>query len=165
MISNKYSFYYSAKTRCLIFKLIKFVGGFCKHTLTLNLMPASCSKKSWNRVMFTTVLHHPFFSQHSVSVWEVRANCWSFDNEILSHSCFIYDLRCSTIQGLCCCILHLITHYTFSMEDRTGLQTGQCRIHSLLLWSHAAERHAESVLSYWNKQVQLSTLLKTFTCM
>ena len=53
-------------------------------------------------------------------------NCWSFVGGILSHSCLMYDLGCSTVRGFRCCILCFINH-TFSMGDGSG-----CRQASLV---------------------------------
>ena len=83
-----------------------------------------------------------------------ETNFWSFSGGILSHSCLMYSLSCSTVRDLHCCILHFIMLHTFSMGDRSGLQAGQSSTCTLLLWSHAVVTRAECglALSCWNKQ-------------
>lgn len=36
----------------------------------------------------------------------------SFESQILSHSCLIFNFSCSLLRGLRCCILHVIMHHT-----------------------------------------------------
>jgi len=85
-----------------------------------------------------------------------ETNFWSFSDGILSHSCLMYSLSCSTVRGLRCRILRFIMCHTFSMGDRSGPHTGQGSTRTLLLQSHAVVTHAECglALSCWNKQVR-----------
>ena len=105
-------------------------------SLILNVMPATLSKKAG-----TGACHHCVTSPFLLTTLNKRlgtadGNCWSFVGGILSHSCLMYDSRCSSVQGLDCPFLRFTMRHTFSMVDRTGLQAGQSRTHTLLLRGH-----------------------------
>lgn len=111
--------------------------------------------------MFTTVLHHLSFYQHSLSVWELRALiALALLVEFFSILPSCNDFSCSTVRGLGCRILLFIMRHTFSVGDRSGLRAGQYTTYTLILRRHAVVTRAECGLAFFFLLKYAGTSLK-----
>lgn len=91
-------------------KSVEFYRGLEKILFILNLILATCFKKSWDRGMFTTVLHHLFFKRHSKLLQTMETNCCkNSERKTFSIFCFRQYFSCSTDWSPLLCIFFILS--------------------------------------------------------